>query len=72
MNDQAKWQLAEEGFDPAYGARPLKRLIQQRIANPMASGLLEGRFPPGSTVEIDWEHANFTFHRVDSAETGTP
>ena len=68
VTEKAKYQLAEEGFDPAYGARPLKRLIQQRIANPMASGLLEGRFPPGSTVEIDWEGANFSFKLADSAE----
>ncbi len=69
VTDKAKYQLAEEGFDPAYGARPLKRLIQQRIANPMASGLLEGRFPPGSTVDIDWEGANYTFKQAESGET---
>ena len=69
VTEKAKYQLAEEGFDPAYGARPLKRLIQQRIANPMASGLLEGRFPPGSTVEIDWEGANYTFNLAESGET---
>jgi ATP-dependent Clp protease ATP-binding subunit ClpB len=43
VDDEAKRQLADEGFDPAYGARPLKRIIQQRIANPLANFLLEGR-----------------------------
>ena len=42
VTDEAKQQLAEEGFDPAYGARPLKRVIQQRMANPLASLLLAG------------------------------
>ena len=68
VSDAARTQLADEGFDPAYGARPLKRLIQQRIANPMASALLEGRFGPGSTVEIGWDGSAFTF---DPAETAT-
>ena len=59
VTDKAKYQLAEEGFDPAYGARPLKRLIQQRIANPMASALLEGRFGPGTMVEVEWSGSEF-------------
>src|SRR4051794_16251667 len=46
VSDEAKRQLADEGFDPAYGARPLKRIIHQRIANPMASALL--RDPAGA------------------------
>ena len=41
VTDRAKTKLAEEGFDPAYGARPLKRVIQQRLANPLATALLE-------------------------------
>jgi len=61
VSDTAKFQLAEEGFDPAYGARPLKRLIQQRLANPLASALLEGRFGAGSVVAIDWTGSEFTF-----------
>ena len=61
VSDAAQKQLADEGFDPAYGARPLKRLIQQRIANPMASALLGGRFAPGSAVAIGWDGERFTF-----------
>ncbi len=54
MTDQAKTRLAEEGFDPAYGARPLKRVIQQRLANPLATALLERKIEEGDVVEIDW------------------
>ncbi len=63
MTDNAKVRLAEEGYDPAYGARPLKRVLQQRVANPMASAILSGKFPQGSTVVIDWntDSSQFTF-----------
>ena len=63
MTDKAKEQLAEEGYDPAYGARPLKRVLQQRVANPMASSILAGKFPQGATILIDWnlETSQFTF-----------
>jgi ATP-dependent Clp protease ATP-binding subunit ClpB len=59
--DAAKRQIAEEGFDPAYGARPLKRVIQQRLANPLATALLENRVGTGATVLIDWNGHDFTF-----------
>jgi len=61
VTDLARRQLADEGFDPANGARPLKRIIQQRLANPLASALLEGRFGPGSEVLVDWDGDAFTF-----------
>jgi ATP-dependent Clp protease ATP-binding subunit ClpB len=67
VSDAARRQLAEEGFDPAYGARPLKRVIQQRLANPLATALLEGRVNAGDTVEIGWSDHQFTFTPV-----GTP
>src|SRR6185503_5657115 len=44
--------LASEGYDPVYGARPLRRLIERRIQNPLASGLLRGEFHPGDVVRI--------------------
>ena len=71
VSPKAKWQLAEEGFDPTYGARPLKRVIQKRLANPLANALLEGEIPRGSRVRIDWDEAGerFTF---DPAEAGAP
>jgi ATP-dependent Clp protease ATP-binding subunit ClpB len=68
VTDAAKRQLADEGFDPAYGARPLKRVIQQRLANPLAVALLEGRIGAGNTVLIDWDGREFTFNPVAAAE----
>ncbi len=61
VTDAAKAALAEEGYDPAYGARPLKRVIQQRIANPLASALLETEPKPGQSVEVDHDGDDFTF-----------
>jgi ATP-dependent Clp protease ATP-binding subunit ClpB len=61
VTDRAKARLAEEGFDPAYGARPLKRVIQQRLANPLAVALLEQRIADGDAVEIDWNGQEFRF-----------
>jgi ATP-dependent Clp protease ATP-binding subunit ClpB len=46
-------ELAKVGFDPVFGARPLKRAIQQRIENPLSKLILEGRFPPKSTIPVD-------------------
>ena len=60
----AACQLAEEGFDPAYGARPLKRVIQQELQNPLAAELLKGEFPEGSKVMIDFDGTDFTFTSV--------
>ncbi len=71
ISDNARAHLAEEGFDPAYGARPLKRILQQRIANPLASALLDGRFGPGSVVEVDWDGSRFTFSPVTISATAT-
>jgi ATP-dependent Clp protease ATP-binding subunit ClpB len=61
ITEAAEEELANQGFDPAYGARPLKRVIQQRLANPLASALLERRLNAGDTVEIDWDGHRFTF-----------
>ena len=61
VGDEAKRQLADEGFDPAYGARPLKRIIQQRIANPLANFLLEGRNLANGVIEVGWDGDDFTF-----------
>ena len=53
ITPQAVTLLAEHGFDPVYGARPLKRTIQQEVQNPLALEILEGRFREGDTVDID-------------------
>ena len=54
-------EIARLGYDPTYGARPLKRVIQQQLQNPLASELLSGRFPEGSKVVIDFVQDGFTF-----------
>ncbi|WP_058616330.1 ATP-dependent chaperone ClpB [Tepidimonas taiwanensis] len=53
VTDAALEELAKVGFDPVFGARPLKRAIQQRIENPLSKLILEGRFPPKSTITVD-------------------
>jgi ATP-dependent Clp protease ATP-binding subunit ClpB len=65
ITDEAKRLLADEGYDPTYGARPLKRIIQQRIENPLATRLLRGDFPEGETIRIDADPAkrDFTFEK---------
>ena len=50
----------EEGYDPVYGARPLKRVIQKRIENPLAQRILAGDFPPGSTISVGLEDGDGT------------
>jgi ATP-dependent Clp protease ATP-binding subunit ClpB len=52
LTPAAREQLAEEGYDPVYGARPLKRVIQQRLQNPLALKLLQGEFHEGDTVRV--------------------
>jgi ATP-dependent Clp protease ATP-binding subunit ClpB len=53
--------LTEEGYDPVYGARPLKRLLQTAVANPLARQVLEGQLPEGSTVKIGVDDSGLTF-----------
>jgi ATP-dependent Clp protease ATP-binding subunit ClpB len=61
ISDAAKRLLSEEGYDPTYGARPLKRVIQQRLENPLASKILNGEFPEGATVYVDVDPARHEF-----------
>ncbi|MCQ3813403.1 MAG: AAA family ATPase [Acidimicrobiia bacterium] len=53
INEQTRSFLAQKGYDPAFGARPLRRLIQRSIGNPLAIAILEGRFGEGDTVKVD-------------------
>jgi ATP-dependent Clp protease ATP-binding subunit ClpB len=59
-------QIMEEGFDPAYGARPLKRVIQRRLENPLASKLLAGEVSEGDTLQVDAQQYQFTFEQRPS------
>jgi ATP-dependent Clp protease ATP-binding subunit ClpB len=61
VSDDAKTLLANEGYDPVYGARPLKRVIQNRLQNALANAILSGEFPEGSTIQVDVQHGEFTF-----------
>jgi ATP-dependent Clp protease ATP-binding subunit ClpB len=69
LTDGAKDYLAAEGFDPAYGARPLKRLIQKEIQDVLALKLLEGDFTEGQTIEVDAGDSGLTFSAVDAPAT---
>jgi ATP-dependent Clp protease ATP-binding subunit ClpB len=67
VTDAAKELLAEEGWDPAYGARPLKRAIQRLVENPLALELLEGRFAEGDTIRADATDGELAFELVRAA-----
>ncbi|MCA9238796.1 MAG: AAA family ATPase, partial [Planctomycetales bacterium] len=73
VTDDARKEIASEGYDPTYGARPLKRVIQQRLQNPLAAELLRGEFEEGATVKIDWNGEDFVFEGGGrKAERGSP
>jgi ATP-dependent Clp protease ATP-binding subunit ClpB len=61
VSDAAVVELAKVGFDPVYGARPLKRAIQSEIENPLAKAILEGRFAPKEVIRADWRNGRMTF-----------
>ena len=56
--------LAEAGWDPTYGARPLKRAIQRLVENPLAMRLLEGEFAEGDTVRVDAQDGELVFEKA--------
>jgi ATP-dependent Clp protease ATP-binding subunit ClpB len=67
LTDAAKEVLAEAGWDPAFGARPLKRAIQRLLENPLALRLLEGDFADGDTIRVDAEDDEIRFEKVGAA-----
>jgi ATP-dependent Clp protease ATP-binding subunit ClpB len=66
VTDAALEELAKVGFDPVYGARPLKRAIQQTIENPLAKAILEGRFAPKDTIRVDFRRGEMVFEKADA------
>jgi ATP-dependent Clp protease ATP-binding subunit ClpB len=60
----AQAELARTGFDPVFGARPLKRAIQQQLENPIAKLILQGKFGPRDVVPVDWRDGKFVFERT--------
>jgi ATP-dependent Clp protease ATP-binding subunit ClpB len=64
LTAEARQHLAAEGWDPAFGARPLKRTIQQRLENPLAARILAGEFHEGDTILVDHKGKSFTFDAI--------
>jgi ATP-dependent Clp protease ATP-binding subunit ClpB len=68
LTDAAKEAIAEAGWDPAYGARPLKRALQRLVENPLALRLLEGDFAEGDTIRVDARDGELVFEKAGAAE----
>jgi ATP-dependent Clp protease ATP-binding subunit ClpB len=69
LTDQAKEYFAEIGFDPIYGARPLKRMLQKMVLNELARSILDGTFQEGDTVEVDLAGEKIIFSKAVTVET---
>ena len=70
LTEIAKEELAEQGFDPVYGARPLRRTIQRAILDPLAMQMLEGKFTEGDTIEVDFDDGKFVFQKLCKETSG--
>jgi ATP-dependent Clp protease ATP-binding subunit ClpB len=68
LTEGAKEAIAEAGWDPAYGARPLKRAIQRLLENPLARRLLEGDFGDGDTIAADAQNGELVFTKAGQRE----
>jgi ATP-dependent Clp protease ATP-binding subunit ClpB len=69
LTEDAKATVAEAGWDPTYGARPLKRALQRLVENPLALRLLEGEFAEGDTVRVDAHNGQLVFEKLDTRVT---
>src|SRR5207344_3631637 len=72
LTDKARELLGNLGFDPTYGARPLKRVIQKQLVDKLALRMLEGEFAEGDTVKIDASDGEVTFTKVKPAKKAEP
>jgi ATP-dependent Clp protease ATP-binding subunit ClpB len=73
LTDDARTLIGNLGYDPTYGARPLKRVIQKRLVDPLALAILEGRFAAGDTVKVDAVAGELSLERVEApADAETP
>ncbi|MBF0539253.1 MAG: ATP-dependent chaperone ClpB [Nitrospirae bacterium] len=70
LTDRVKEVIAESGYDPVYGARPLRRVLQSEILNPLALKILDGSIVAGDTVRVDYERAAMVFSKVEMAVSG--
>lgn len=67
--EEVRNRIAQDGFDPQFGARPLRREIQKRLENPLSTALLSGKFPPGSHITAALDGDSITFSTADSQKT---
>jgi ATP-dependent Clp protease ATP-binding subunit ClpB len=72
VTDAARTAVADLGFDPAYGARPLKRAITTYLMNPMSKAIVSGGYEPGDAVRVDFEEGAITFERIPAAPEAEP
>jgi len=72
LTEEAKDYLAEVGYDPVFGARPLKRVIQREIENPIATKLLENEFLPGDRILVDVANERLIFRKIGSQPSQEP
>ena len=72
LNADALDWLAGVGYDPVYGARPLKRAIQRELETPIAKAILAGTFPAGSTIDVAVENERLAFHSAAASSLSGP
>ncbi|TMD06959.1 MAG: type VI secretion system ATPase TssH, partial [Chloroflexi bacterium] len=70
LTPAAKQLLASEGYDPTYGARPLKRVIQRRLQDPLALALLEGKFHDGDHIEVNVDRGQLVMKKAERVAAG--
>ncbi len=68
LTDAARRQLASDGYDPAFGARPLRRVFQRRVENPLSKLLIAGEFDEGATILVDHDGKDYSFATADTRE----
>ena len=68
VNAEAKAWLAQKGYDPVYGARPLRRAIQKYVENPISNKILHGEFKEGDTIAIGLQEDNLSFAALETAK----
>src|SRR5439155_26335037 len=66
LTEPAKEALVHEGYDPVYGARPLRRTIERRVANPLSRRILAGEFKEGETAIVDYVDAEYVFGKKEA------
>ena len=70
LTDKARSLLVDEGYDPTYGARPLKRTIQRKLLDPLSMHILEGAFTDGDTIRVEAAGNDLAFARQDASMSG--